>query len=134
MHMHTKSRAAISNDVSSLPDIDAKPGPRNKAGQVDGRSALARRYRDLVNGYVADLGGIEMVSAVKLGLVRQLAAVTLQAEQLAARAVTGEPVDLSKLASTAIRLSSPLGLERQARDVTNLQSYLHEKYGSQPEV
>jgi hypothetical protein len=44
---------------------------------LDGRTASARRYRDLVNNYVADMGGADCCSDIKLGLLRRLAAVTV---------------------------------------------------------
>ena len=88
---------------------------------LDGRSASARRFRDLVNAFVADMGGLECCSEIRLGLVRRLAATTVQAEMLEARMVNGEAIDISQLctlASTTVRLSQRLGLERKQRDVT----------------
>jgi hypothetical protein len=75
----------------------------------------------LVNSYIADMGGIDRVSEIKLGLLRRLAATTVQAEVLEAQMINGEVVDvgtLCVLASTTVRLSTRLGLERVARDVT----------------
>ena len=88
---------------------------------LDGRSATARRFRDLVNAFVADMGGLERCSEVRLGLVRRLAATTVQAEMLEARMVNGDAIDIATLctlASTTVRLSQRLGLERRARNVT----------------
>jgi hypothetical protein len=102
-------RARVSNSVDRLPGLD-------------GRSPAARRYRDLVAAFVADSGGIEQCSAVRVGLVRRLASVTLQTEMLEARMVNGETVDVSalcQLASTALRLSSRLSIERVLRPVNN---------------
>ena len=64
---------------------------------LDGRSASARRFRDLVNAFVADMGGLDRCSEIKLGLVRRLAATTVQAEMLEARMVNGEGSILSTL-------------------------------------
>ena len=61
------------------------------------------------------MGGLDQCSEVKLGLLRQLAAVTVKAELLAAQMFNGEPInvfELCALASTTVRLSSRLGLER----------------------
>ena len=55
-----------------------------------------------------------------VGLLRRLAAATVQAEMLEARMVNGEAIDIATLctlASTTVRLSQRLGLER-ARNVT----------------
>jgi hypothetical protein len=94
---------------------------------LDGRSATARRFRDLVNAFVADMGGLDCCSEIRLGLLRRLAP-TVQAEMLEARMVNGEAIDIATLctlASTTVRLSQRLGLERRARNVTpSLGQYL----------
>jgi hypothetical protein len=101
-----KGRSRVTNHKDLLPNLD-------------GRSSAARRFRDLVNAYVADMGGLDHCSEIKLGLLRRLAATTTQAEMLEAKMVNGEPIDigtLCTLASTTVRLSQRLGLERVARD------------------
>jgi hypothetical protein len=82
---------------------------------VDGNSKPARRFRDLVHSFLVDLGGLERISEIKLSIVRQLAAVTVMSEQIAAKMAMGEKVDINAmctLASTCMRLSVRLGLER----------------------
>jgi hypothetical protein len=94
---------------------------------LDGRSSAARRFRDLVSSYVVDMGGLDLVSEIKLGLLRRLAATTVQCELLEAQMVNGQPVDIATLctlASTAMRLSVRLGLERRAKPIESLQDYL----------
>src|SRR5262249_43825468 len=83
--------------------------------------------RDLVGRFVQDMGGLDQCSEIKLGLIRRLAATTVQAELLEARMVNGERVSVSELctlASTTVRLSSRLGIERVARPVQSLAEYL----------
>ena len=95
-----------------------------------GTSSGARRFRDLVNSYIADLGGIDQVGAIKLDLIRRLAAIVVQCELLEGQMVQGQKVDISvlcTLASTSVRISSRLGLERVAKDVTTLEQYLAER-------
>jgi hypothetical protein len=114
-------RARITNHADLLPGLD-------------GRSAAARRYRDLVNSFIADMGGLDTISEIKLGLLRRLAATTVQAELIEAKMVSGQKIDvatLCTLASTTVRLSQRLGLERRAREVVpsahevpNLADYL----------
>jgi hypothetical protein len=90
---------------------------------LDGRSASARRFRDLLAAYVADMGGLDQCSEIKLGLLRRLAATTVQAEQIESRMVSGEAVDigtLCQLASTALRLSSRLSIERVPKPVNDV--------------
>jgi hypothetical protein len=107
VHPKNRQKSRITNHQDLLPGLD-------------GRSGTARRFRDLVSAYVADMGGLDQCSEIKIGLLRRLAATTVQAEMIEARMVNGEAVDVSTLctlASTAMRLSSRLGLERQARVV-----------------
>jgi hypothetical protein len=102
------ARSRVTNHADLLPDLD-------------GRSSAARRFRDLVSAFVADQGGLDQCSEVKLGLVRRLAAVTVAAELHEARMVNGVPVnnaELCALASTSLRLSSRLGLDRVPKDVS----------------
>jgi hypothetical protein len=87
---------------------------------LDGRSSAARRFRDLVGSYVVDMGGLSQCSEIRLGLLRRLAATTVQCELIEAQMVNGSPVDIATLctlASTAMRLSVRLGLERRAREI-----------------
>lgn len=58
-------RARVTNHKDLLPGLD-------------GRTGAARRFRDLVNSYIADMGGLDRCSEVRLGLVRRLAATTVQ--------------------------------------------------------
>jgi hypothetical protein len=88
---------------------------------VDGRSPGARRFRDLVNAFIADQGGEENCSEVKLGLVRRLAAASVLVEMLEVRVVAGEPIDVSEfcnLASTTVRLVQRIGINRVAKNIT----------------
>ena len=103
-----RTRSRVTNHKDLLPGLD-------------GRTGAARRFRDLVNSYIADMGGLDRCSEIKLGLLRRLAATTVQAEMLEARMVNGEAIDISQLctlASTTVRISQRLGLERRTRDVT----------------
>ncbi len=69
---------------------------------VDGRSAHARRYRDLIANISRDISGAgALLSTAERGLIKQAATVFLRAEQLQAAIVRGEPVDDDQL----IRLS-----------------------------
>ena len=47
-------RARITNHKDLLPGLD-------------GRTGAARRFRDLVSSYIADMGGIDRCSEIKLG-------------------------------------------------------------------
>src|SRR5215217_6914580 len=73
---------------------------------VDGRSPTARRYKDLIDSFSADLGGAAVLTEADRALVKQAASLTIRAEQLQASIIRGEPVDpdeLIRLMNTARR-------------------------------
>jgi hypothetical protein len=72
---------------------------------VDGRSAEARRYRDVAIALADDLGGQDKLTEPAKILVKHAAAVTVQVEALQSKIVAGEDVDLEQLT----RLSNVLG-------------------------
>ena len=77
---------------------------------IDGRSPLARRFRDLIKAYEAEIGG--ELTEVERGLVKQAAALTLRAEQMQAAIVRGEPIDndqLIRISGTAKRILGAIG-------------------------
>jgi hypothetical protein len=104
------TRSRISNHVDLLPN-------------VDGNSSQARRFRDLVHAFIADMGGIDLCSQIRLGLARRLAAATVQSENFEARMIEAEQIDvgtLCTLASLCLRLSARLRLERIAKPIPGL--------------
>jgi hypothetical protein len=72
---------------------------------VDGRSVVARRYRDVAIALADDLGGQDRLSEPSKILIRQAAAMTVQVEGLQSKIVAGKDVDLEQLT----RLSNVLG-------------------------
>jgi hypothetical protein len=82
---------------------------------VDGRTAAARRYRDLTISLADDLGGAASLTEAQRALVRQAAAMIVQSEKLQGEVLRGEIVDceqLTRLANAATRILSRLGLKR----------------------
>lgn len=104
--MQIESARRMFTDTARVVDRPARArasvtnGTRLLAG-VDGRSASARRFRDLVAELKAEYGGDRELTAAELGAIRQAAAMMLHAEQLQAAVVRGESVD----SDTLIRLS-----------------------------
>jgi hypothetical protein len=84
---------------------------------VDGRTATARRYRDLTISLADDLGGASNLTEAQRALVRQAAAVIIQSERLQGEVLRGEGVDceqLTRLANAATRILARLGLKKSA--------------------
>lgn len=88
---------------------------------VDGRSAVARRARDIFDAICSDLGGHDRLSEAQTQLVRRAAMISIQCEQLEAIAAAGREIDLDvfgKLTDRLGRTLQRLGLKRQPRDIT----------------
>ena len=87
---------------------------------IDQRSSIARRYRDLMAEAIADAGGVSECSQARLQLIRRLAALSVQLEQLEAKLADGADIDIAEytsLTSTLVRVVSRLGINRVARDI-----------------
>jgi hypothetical protein len=121
---HTKTKSRQTNHVDTL-------------AQVDGRLALARRFKDIINAIIIDAGGPDQCSESKVQLIRRFAAVAVIAEQMEAKLANGEQIDIaghSLLVSTMTRIASRIGIDRRSRNVTpSLSDYLASKRDAEPE-
>jgi hypothetical protein len=61
---------------------------------ADGRSAWARRWRDIVLLHTADLGGYETLSEAQISLCKRAATLETQLESWEGQMSTGQPVDI----------------------------------------
>lgn len=95
---------------------------------IDGRSTGARRFKDLIENFSRDMGGIERLSEAEQTLVRQAASLTMRGEQLQAAIVKGEPVDpdeLIRLSNTARRCLE--AVQRREQPKPSLAEHLAKK-------
>jgi hypothetical protein len=101
--------------------------------EVDGRTLPARRFRELVKAYAAEIGG--ELSVVDRELVRTAAAIGVRSEVLQAKIIAGEAIsgdEAIRLASESrrilesIRSRSP---KNKPDAPTELDRYLKDKYG-----
>ncbi len=92
-------------------------------GGGDGRGPWVRRWKDLVNLHVGDLGGADMMTEFQLGLCKRAASLEIQLEQLEAAMSEGQPVDLDlfgRLIGHLRRIAETLGIQRTMRDSNEL--------------
>lgn len=111
------ARSRITNHSDLLPNID-------------GRSQIARRYRDITAQILADQGGLEQCSESRQQLIRRFAAAAVLAEQIEAKLANGASIDIAQhalLCSTLTRLASRIGIDRIARDPMSLAQYIAAK-------
>ena len=95
---------------------------------VDMRSMLGRRFREVAIALIGDAGGLDRISAAKLSLIRRFAGATALAEQIEARAVEGQQVDITEyslLTSSLVRIARIIGTSRIPREIVpSLDQYL----------
>ena len=114
-HAARSGRTRITNGKELLPD-------------VDGRSILYRRFKEIARLVAADQGGLDALSEARVQLVRRFAATCVMAEQIEANLCNGLDIDINQhtaLSSTLVRLGSRIGIDRRAKHITpNLTDYL----------
>jgi hypothetical protein len=132
----------LANDLEGqMTDVSAtvaatKPQARSRVSNgsavlegVDGRSVAARRYRDVLEEFIRDIGGDP--SGAQSAIARRAAALCVVCEQAEAEMIAGGELDLAEFTTAANslrRLLSDLGLERRAKDITpSLSQYLANK-------
>jgi hypothetical protein len=126
--------------MPQVPSIEAKKPPRNRGAsklsrsrvtngkrlfldaEIDQRTGIARRFRDLVEMHTADLGGPGGLSEAQAQLIRRVSMLEVRLEEAEGRMVAGDPaVDLeefARISSHLRRLWEALGVRRVAKDVT----------------
>ena len=103
------ARSRLTNGKDLLPNID-------------GRSLIARRYRDICSAIAADLGGLDQLSEARIQLIRRYAACCVLAEEMESRLVRGGQIDVAEhaqLTSTMVRVAQRIGLDRVPRDISS---------------
>lgn len=101
------ARSRVTNGGDLLPD-------------VDGRSVIARRYRDIASAILVDQGGADRCSESRKQLVRRFAAAAVLAEQMEARLARGESININEhalLCSTLVRVAQRIGINRVPKNI-----------------
>jgi hypothetical protein len=89
-------------------------------GNADGRSASYRRFKDVLEQILADLGGADMLSEGQRQLCRRAATLSIMAEGMECDAVGNKPFDVDLYGQLTDRLGrclARLGLKRVAKVV-----------------
>ena len=88
---------------------------------ADGRTAVARRFRDVYSEIVRDLGGDDQISEAERQLIRRAASLSVYAETIEAKLAQGEDVDSDewvRISNVLTRVLGAIGTQRRARDIT----------------
>jgi len=97
---------------------------------VDGRSAEARRYRDLCMSFADDCGGAASLTEAQRSLVRQCAMLAVQSEKHQAAMIRGEDVNVeqqTRVANSLSRTLSRLGVRKRASAKLSVPEYLAQR-------
>jgi hypothetical protein len=126
---------ALSSEAASKPPkrrrpyTVKKPRPFNRK-QLDQRTVAYRMFDNLVTAVIQDAGGESEISAVQRELIETFASIAIRVQDMSARSLAGQQVDLGELslaASTLTRLASRIGVHRVARNITTLADYLQQQ-------
>jgi hypothetical protein len=112
-------------------DANGKPVRSKKAtrpqllvrSQLDGRTNAAKDFDQIVVAIENDLGGHERLSTITRSLVEAFAGARVTLNHLNTSFALGVPVDLaeySQVVSAMVKIASRLGLQRLAKDITEL--------------
>jgi hypothetical protein len=107
-------RSRLANDASLLLDVDM-------------RSALGKRFKDIVRAVLMDQGGPERCAEARTQLVRRFAAQCVMAERLEMKMANGEAIDVlehCQLTSTLTRVASRIGINRAMKTLPSLSEYI----------
>ena len=86
-----------------------------------GDTAWARRFRDVLEQIICDLGGPTGLSEGQRQLARRAATISIACEKAECEIAAGKDIDLDAYGQLTDRLGRAfgrLGLQRQARDIT----------------
>ena len=100
--------------------------------ELDGRTAIAQEMRARYAAFTNDLGGVERLSYAQRSLVERalwLEYWLAEQEQALAKGQDFDVARWTQAANSFQGIIAKLGLERQARDVPNLSTFLHERAG-----
>jgi hypothetical protein len=104
---------------------------------IDGRTAKARRARDVFHEIARDRGGADRLSQVQQQLVRRFSGLSAMAEGIETDWCNDKAIDLAAytlIASTLVRLASRIGLGRHAKQIPVLADYLQAKDAERVEI
>jgi hypothetical protein len=95
---------------------------------IDGRSAMSRRFRDILSAIVSDLGGSDRLSEGQKQLARRISLMSVQCEAMEANSIAGEAIDIDtygQLSDRIGRACQRLGLKRVPKEIApDLRNYI----------
>jgi hypothetical protein len=113
-------------------DVVSNGNRIHSRGGVDGRTKAARRFRDLIDAFTAEIGGGDLSEADK-ALVRACASLAQRCEVMQADSVSGKAVDdeqLVRISNVLARTLAQLQARaNKAKPKPSMADYLAKTYG-----
>jgi len=94
---------------------------------LDGRTRARKQFDAVVEGIASDLGGEARLTTVQRHLVEAFAGCAVVVQDINARLLLGQPIDISEAAqavSSLVRLAQRIGVGRCMLDVTDLADHI----------
>lgn len=102
----------------------------NAVVELDARSKIARRFRDICSQIYSDQSGEENCAEVRLQLIRRFSAACCLAEEMEAKMAKGEKIRIdehAQLSSTLVKIANKIGVDRRSKNITpSLKDYLNQ--------
>jgi hypothetical protein len=118
--VNAKSSAANKEATARKRQRSAVTNGRKVFVMGNGASPWARRWRDLIEAHIADMGGLANLSAAQHSLIQRASTIECELEQIEGRLSLGRAQDLAEYATAAShlrRIFETLGITRKARDM-----------------
>ena len=98
---------------------------KSGAAKPDGRRSTARRLKQLIAAFTADLGESNLSEAER-SLIQRAAALTVRAEQIEAAMISGETIDdntLIRLSNSASKVLNMLGVRKRKKQAPHVPAW-----------
>jgi len=112
-------------DATNAPSISLHNGKGKvrllTRDELDGRTTAAKQFDAIARGIASDLGGEDQLTTIQRHLVEAFAGAALQVNDVNARLLLGEDVDLIRhcqAITTLVRVASRLPVDRHKQDIT----------------
>jgi len=126
---HTSRLPKDYPDIMAAKQIPEKYAP-GYLDELDGRLAIAQVMRERYRTFTDDLGGADRLSYAQRSLVERALWLEFWLAQQEEQLARGKAFDVARWTQAANSLQgilSKLGLDRQAKDVPDLQTYLKQR-------
>jgi hypothetical protein len=126
--MVSKAKHDVDRRIRQSFGRSAVSNGRTMPDEVDGRSKIVRRFKDISAAILTDQGGAEHCAEARLQLIRRFAACAVMAEMHETKLAGGGTINAGEyalLCGSLVRIARQIGIGRRSKNITpNLAQYL----------